>query len=70
MRVFGWGEVVKATSRGISPHKGLGVLGGILIGSLKTDCAKGFWGSVFRRYAYKEKRKEGLIRASKTDMKM
>ena len=31
---------VKITTRDISPHKGFGVLGSILIGSLKISCAK------------------------------
>ena len=50
--------VVKVTTRDISPHKAFGVLGSILIGSLKTDRAKEFWGCVLRGYAYKKKKKK------------
>ena len=60
----GWQGVVKVTTRDISPHKGFGVLGSILIGSLKISCAKEFWGCVLRRYAHKKKKKTWLVRGS------
>lgn len=56
---------VKVTTRDISPHKGFGVLGSILIGSLKIDCAKEFWGCVLRRYAHKKKKKTGQKKSFK-----
>ena len=52
--------VVKVTTRDISPHKAFGVPGSILIGSLKTDCAKEFWGCGLRGYAYKKKKKDRI----------